>query len=232
MCVFVFSLMKTAMQYECAGLVQKVSWQDRAGCVEVVGRVPLPLTELYWRRYRLSLDDVLLVLRCYPAEVLYQLGMLYRLIPSQSSIKVSFHTTHTLCFTSKAIIVGKLETLFRGYDWFASTSALRLDGYHEPPLPQVYVPMKTFMTILSWIPDEMDMSREQTWVATYPYEGVDFVPLYMDHQMVCAARVVPAAVFEASRRATHSPVTRPFACRVAGARYCGLEECVWLVPGD
>lgn len=201
---------------------------------EVHLTLPLFLTPQVWLRYGYSLSDVLLTLDFFRAENLYQLALLFGISPSNSAVKVAFASKTSIVFSSKAIAVKKIKTVLVNRYQFAVHSVLdTVRTQHVPPLPVVEILKTDYDRVITWIPDDVKITKGDVWPCAYRYKDISLVPYAVEKGAIYAVRVVPWSTFLASGRRHGSLSTRPMPVTLRDdphTKYCAVEEACFLVP--
>lgn len=201
---------------------------------EVHLTLPLFLTPQVWLRYGYSLSDVLLTLDFFRAENLYQLALLFGISPSNSAVKVAFASKTSIVFSSKAIAVKKIKAVLVKRYRFAPHSVLdTIRTQHVPPLPVVEIPKPDYDQVITWIPDDLKITKGDAWPCAYRYKDIALVPYAVEKGAIYAVRIIRWDTFLASGRPHQSLATRPMPVTLRddpGTGYCAVEEACFLVP--
>lgn len=214
----------SGMTYSCGDLVQSATKTttykfDAHGPTILKMRMNLPLvtTPKYWKRHKLSSQDVNHIAGLTSSQLVLLLSMLLGIELSSSSTKISFGSITDILITSKSSLWRKILKLV---DFQPSVeNILDVESLssidHLPALPKRFVENDDFTTVSKMLhPNLKVLAINDVITGFFNYIGLEWLPISFEGRSIVAGRIYKKSVFDESGRqqprglSTRFPVVR------------------------
>lgn len=193
--------------------------------------LPTCILPEYWRRHKLSPDDVRLILTHIPTNVVWILAIMLGFTCPMHVLKISMSSMFDIVVTGKSPIVEDIIRLHVDFQNVINRIPRHRGDTHVPPLPEYIIDQQMFADMLRHItnhllPEKLVPSGDTIGHISkyFNINDIQYVPIAIEGDVICCQSMIPYDTYTNPIISSHA--SSPVIGRYNNQKYVLVDEFI------